>query len=80
MNAPVVRAKFKVMDIAHAQNQDPANVFATIRMIPVWEQDGVNRKWSKATPSGELKMSITNPDAIDALEVGKQYFLDFTPA
>lgn len=80
MSAPTVRAKFRVMAIEPAQNADPNNVFTTIRMIPVWEQDGVNRAWSKATPSGELKISITNPDAIDRFDLGKDYYLDFTPA
>ncbi len=36
--------------------------------------------WSKATPQGEIKMMITNPAAIDQLDLGKSYFLDFTPA
>lgn len=80
MSAPVCRAKFRVMAIDHAQNSDPNNVFTTIRMIPVWEQDGVNRTWSKATPCGELKISITNPEAIEKFELSKEYFLDFTPA
>ena len=80
MSAPVVRAKFRVMAIEPAQNADPNNVFTTIRMIPVWEQDGVNRTWSRATPSGELKISITNPDAIDKFDLGREYYLDFTPA
>ncbi|KAA0686021.1 hypothetical protein DTW90_34615 [Neorhizobium sp. P12A] len=80
MSAPVVRAKFRVMNIDAAQNADPNNVFVTIRMIPVWEHDGVNKAWSKATPSGELKISITNPAAIDKFDLGKEYFLDFTPA
>lgn len=39
-----------------------------------------NKEWSKWTPSGSLKMQINNPDAIAQFEVGKDYFLDFTPA
>ena len=38
-----------------------------------------NEEWSKWTPSGELSMSITNPAAIAEFEVGKDYYLDFTP-
>jgi hypothetical protein len=38
-----------------------------------------NKEWSKWTPSGLLTMSITNPEALAQFEVGKDYFLDFTP-
>lgn len=75
-----VRAKFRVMGINHvytgAQDKQPVD----IRLAPVWEQDGVNRKWSQATPSGEIKMLITNPEAADQFELGREYFVDFTPA
>jgi hypothetical protein len=74
-----VRAKFKCLGINHLPTQSSA-VRAEIRLIPVWEQDGVNRKWSEATPAGEIKMLITNPAAIEAFELDKSYFVDFTPA
>lgn len=32
------------------------------------------------TPGGNLTMSISNPSAWGAFEVGKEYFLDFSPA
>ena len=35
---------------------------------------------SKWTPSGKITMVVTNPDAIAAFDLGKQYYLDFTPA
>ncbi len=34
-----------------------------------------NENWSKATPSGHLKMTVTNPDAYDQIKVGKEYYL-----
>jgi len=34
-----------------------------------------NESWSKATPSGQLTMTVTNPAAIDALQIGKTYRL-----
>lgn len=36
-----------------------------------------NQRFSQATPWGELKMNVSNPD-VD-FEAGKQYYLDFTP-
>jgi hypothetical protein len=37
-----------------------------------------NKEWSKWTPCGQLSMTINNPGALDAFEVGKDYYLDFT--
>ena len=39
-----------------------------------------NRDWSKYTPSGELKMRITQEGAVGQFAPGKYYFLDFTLA
>jgi hypothetical protein len=39
-----------------------------------------NKPWSKYTPSGELRMTINNPEAFAQFGVGKDYFIDFTPA
>jgi hypothetical protein len=39
-----------------------------------------NEHWSKFTPSGELKMQITNPAALSQFEVGKDYLLTIEAA
>ncbi len=39
-----------------------------------------NEEWSKWTPSGSLKLQINNPKAVGAIEVGKDYFIDISPA
>ncbi|MDX0250280.1 hypothetical protein GOC31_16350 [Sinorhizobium meliloti] len=80
MSAPVVRAKFRCMSIAHSFSTGPDYSAATVTLVPVWEQEGVNKVWSKATPSGEIKMLITNPGAVEQFDLGKEYFIDFTPA
>lgn len=36
-------------------------------------------RFSKATPSGELKMYVDNPAALEQLKLGQDYYLDFTP-
>lgn len=75
-----VRAKFRCLEIKHQFTSSPGYSAATIVMSPVWEEDGVNREWSKATPSGRLEMMITNPAAVESFELGREYFVDFTPA
>ena len=37
-------------------------------------------RYHRYTPNGELRIGIDNPAASDQFEVGKLYYLDFTPA
>lgn len=36
-------------------------------------------RFAKATPSGQLRMQVDNPGAIEQFELGQAYYLDFTP-
>lgn len=72
-----VRAKFIVSSINHIYSSDNC---AEITLRAVWGDGKGNETWSKATPQGELRMMITNPAAIDQFDLGKSYYLDFTPA
>lgn len=81
MSNPQVRAKFFVTAINHPHTPGP-DPYAEIVMSPVFGSYGdgeVNESWSKYTPGGEIRMSITNPDAIDKFAEGQAYFIDFTP-
>ena len=74
-----VRAKFFVKQIINYHNGDPTSDQAgEVVLGPVYDDD--DNEWSKWTPQGEIKMTITNPAALDAFELGGQYFVDFTPA
>lgn len=76
-----VRAKMKCYAVQRLMDGKPDTEVAEIRMMPVYDDgDPANKTWSKATPSGEVRLFITNPAAIDAFEPGKSYFVDFTPA
>jgi hypothetical protein len=50
-----------------------------VHLQPVYGtgEDDSNKEWSKWTPSGEVRMVITNPEAYNQFEVGKTYFVDF---
>ena len=39
-----------------------------------------NNQFAESTPSGEVEMMISNPDAKGFIEEGKMYYLDFTEA
>ena len=58
------------------------NITVQVTLQPVYggEDDGANEQWSKWTPSGELRLSITNPNAYKQFELGQAYFVDFSPA
>lgn len=79
-----VRAKFFVSEIKFFATPG-SDQTAQVTLVPVFGtygdgKDEENKEWSKYTPQGEIKMTITNPAAIDAFEVGQPYFVDFTPA
>jgi hypothetical protein len=49
-----------------------------LRPVTTSQDDDPNKSYSKWTPAGELKLSITNPDAFSQFIVGKLYDVDFT--
>lgn len=74
----MVRAKFLVTE-KKENHATPESVF-TITMNPVTSGSPENDQFYKYTPGGQLVLSVLNADAAAALEVGKQYYVDFTPA
>ncbi len=76
-----VRAKFYVssINVAVQPGSDP---YSEVTLKPVYGSQGGsddNATWSKWTPDGEIKMTLTNPDALDSFNLGESYFIDFTP-
>lgn len=49
-------------------------------MYPVVGSSEENNQFFASTPTGEIKLGIVNVDAANGLEVGKSYYVDFTPA
>lgn len=77
----MVRAKFRCQSVQHILTNSPGEAAAVLVFAPVFDNgDGTNKQWSKYTPNGKLEMTVTNPDAIAKFELGKSYFLDFSPA
>jgi hypothetical protein len=70
-----VRAKFKVV------TKDPGDRGAVL-LTPVYSTDPnhENKTFWDATPSGEVKMWISNPTAFSQFELGAEYYIDFTKA
>lgn len=77
----IVRAKFRVTqkkDVASAWGPFLGKTDSVVLLQPVAGPG--NEEWSKYTPCGTLEMTINNPEAFGVFEIGKEYYLDFTPA
>lgn len=80
-----VRAMFYVKEINHRATGDASSVNVEVKMGAAFGTylNGLpegNGDWSKWTPSGDLSITITNPDAVEQFEVGEVYSLTFQKA
>lgn len=72
--ATATRAKMKCTSkTGNAENG------GSVRLEAVYDGSDENKSWAKYTPSGHVEMWINNPPAYDGFEVGKAYYIDFTP-
>jgi hypothetical protein len=66
----VVSARFKVTRVTPMGADNPADAYATeIEMTPDYG-GGANAAWAEATPSGVMRLLITNKAAIEQLPMG----------
>lgn len=74
----MVRAKFQVVEIReHAYNKTAR----TIVLQPQYDMSvPEDQRFAQATPNGRIEMYVDNPTAVAALEIGKDFYVDFTPA
>lgn len=50
-----------------------------LSVVTTGGDDDPNKSFAKYTPVGDLRLVITNPDAMDAFEAGKEYDITFSP-
>lgn len=65
-----VRAKFKCHSKALYEGDT-----GEVVLNPVYGNSGENSSWSRWTPAGEMKMTITNPEALEYFKPGVEYNL-----
>jgi hypothetical protein len=76
-----VRAKFIVNSIERKKHWDHTKgETQTIKLTPVTSGSEENKAFYDATPSGSIDLMLLNEDAGKQLELGKEYYVDFTPA
>ncbi len=69
-----VQAKLKCFSVQHLKDGKPDNELADIRLMAVYDDnDPTNKSWSKATPSANFQIYVTNPTAIAEFEPGANY-------
>ena len=76
--ATKIRAKFQLMSLA-AQFEGSEN--KTAIFAPQYDTSiPEDQRFQQFTPSGRFEIVVNNPNVLAALEVGKQYYIDLTPA
>ena len=73
----MVRAKFCVRSVEHFSTSPDGQ--KQVRLFAVYDTTTEeNRRYAKATPSGEITMLIDNPPAVEQFQPGKTFYVDFT--
>jgi len=81
-----MRAKFFVTKVEGSEATTTPPTSEGITMIAVTEKpfdaggNSEDNSFATWTPSGELKMTITNPNLLGVIKEGQKYYLDFTEA
>ena len=70
----MVRCKFK------CEMNELLGDTSRIKLTPVFaDENQENKVFFKYTPGGSIDLQVVNPDAAKQFEVGKEYYIDFTP-
>lgn len=72
-----VRGKFTVTQVTRNHYNPEA---AEITLQPKYSDTPEDNSYSKATPNGNIQLSVSNPLAVESLALGKVFYIDFTPA
>jgi hypothetical protein len=76
-----VRAKFICNTITRQKHWDPTKgETQTIKLSPVSSGSEENKAFFAATPAGSIEIGTVNEVAAKSFELGKAYYVDFTPA
>jgi hypothetical protein len=76
----VRRIKEGMIIMVRAKFQCQSNEDGIITLTPVCTGSEENESFYQYTPSGSIELGIVNENASKQFEVGKEYYVDFTPA
>lgn len=73
----MVRAKFTVQEVRQSVFNPTAR---TLVLRPQYDTSiPEDQRFFSATPTGEMTMVVNNPAALAEMELGKSFYVDFTP-
>lgn len=81
-----VRAKFVVASIErfntsiYADGKSTVRECQNIKLQVVSGNSDENKKFFASTPSGQVQLGTVNLEAAAQFELGKEYYVDFSPA
>lgn len=77
-----MRAKFQIRSVTPAENypQETIEMFAVTEKPFDSDGNSEDNSFAKWTPSGDLKIVITNPALLGKFQAGEKFYLDFTKA
>ncbi len=85
MSEIVMRAKMAVTSVVihrHLELPEGEPQFEDLYLRAVYsdDPDSENHIWSRWTPDGEIRLTVSNPNMFGKFVVGDEYYIDFTPA
>ena len=83
-----VRAKFICMSIERRMSyhwnsitiEHEEREMRTVTLTPVSGGSEENKRFWNASPAGTLQLGMINLEAAEAFDIGKEYYLDISPA
>lgn len=75
-----VRAKFLCKSWRAAADFRDGEAIHEILLEPVISGSEENEKFFRWTPGGQVVLQVVNATAAEAFVVGKEYYVDFSPA
>lgn len=81
----MVRAKFRLNSYTtelHRGSNGENEEKRTLNMTPVYsdEEGSENKVFWQYTPTGSIQLGTVNKAAWEQFQIGKEYYVDFTPA
>lgn len=77
------RAKFVCESVLNRKgNYQGARLQQDVTLVAVCSDNGKqeeDNQFAEATPNGKITITISNEKAIDTLQPGKSYYIDFIP-
>lgn len=73
-----VRAKFKLD--SYETSLQGVEECRSLKLSAVYSGSEENKEFFKFTPYGRIELGTVNKGAWEKFELGKEYFVDFTPA